>query len=33
MKGAPWIEKYYGSLLPGGINPKEFDWFHVMILI
>jgi len=31
--GAPWIEKFYGSNLAGGIKPSEFDPFTELILV
>eukprot|EP00357_Protocruzia_adherens_P027854 CAMPEP_0115034560 /NCGR_PEP_ID=MMETSP0216-20121206/40736_1 /TAXON_ID=223996 /ORGANISM="Protocruzia adherens, Strain Boccale" /LENGTH=372 /DNA_ID=CAMNT_0002413493 /DNA_START=249 /DNA_END=1364 /DNA_ORIENTATION=- len=26
-----WNSQYYGTTIPGGIKPEEFDWFHTMI--
>ena len=31
--GVPWESKYYGDVIPGGIKPQEFDYFHMLILI
>ncbi len=30
--GVPWRTEYSGSNIPGGIKPKEYDYFHAFIL-
>jgi len=32
IKGV-WNKEYFGDVLPGGVRPEEFNWFHFIIAI